>query len=61
MKTQRITQAMKKYNVYVNNKLVKIYKYQIQAVIYCFLNGYVTSGRGLYFLNPKVEIKITNK
>ena len=52
---------MKIYNVYVNNKLVKIYKYQIQAVIYCFLNGYVTSGRGLYFLNPKVEIKIRSK
>lgn len=52
---------MKKYNVYVNNKLVKIYKYQIQAVIYCFLKGYVSTGRGLYFLNPKVEIKITNK
>lgn len=52
---------MKIYNVYVNNKLVKIYKYQIQAVIYCFLNGYVTSGRGLYFLNPKVEIKINKE
>ena len=52
---------MKIYNVYVNNKLVKIYKYQIQAVIYCFLKGYVSTGRGLYFLNPKVEIKITNK
>ncbi len=49
------------YNVYVNNELKKSYKYKIQAVTYCFLNGYVTSGRGLYFLNPKVEIKINKE
>lgn len=45
------------YKVYINNNIVKTYKYQIQAVTYCFLNGYVTTGRGLYFFNPKVQIR----
>ena len=48
------------YQVWVGDKelmgLVKTYPYKIQAITYCFLNGYVTSGRGWYFLNEKVKI-----
>lgn len=32
------------YNVIVNNTIVKTYPYKIQAIIYCFLKGYVYSG-----------------
>lgn len=45
------------YQVIANNQLVKTYPFKLQAIIYCFLNGYVTSGRGWYFLNEKVKIK----
>ena len=44
------------YLVKVNDKTVKEYKFKIQAITYCFLNGYVSSGRGYYFLNPLVKI-----
>ena len=46
-----------KYIVYVKGFAEKEYKYKIQAIIYCFLNGYVSSGRGLYFLHPDVRIE----
>lgn len=45
------------YQVLVNNTVVKAYPYKTQAVTYCFLNGYVSSGYDWYFLNPKVEIR----
>lgn len=45
------------YQVVVNNTTVKTYPFKIQAIVYCFMNGYVTSGRGWYFLNQKVYIK----
>lgn len=32
------------YKVIVNGKTVKEYPFKIQAVIYCFLNGYVYEG-----------------
>lgn len=44
------------YQVVVNNKVVKTYPFKIQAIIYCFMNGYVTSGRGWYFLDDSVKI-----
>lgn len=44
------------YQVVVNNKVVKTYPFKIQAIIYCFMNGYVTSGRGWYFLDDRVKI-----
>lgn len=44
------------YLVKVNDKTVKEYKFKTQAIIYCFLSGYVSSGRGYYFLNPLVKI-----
>ena len=48
------------YEVWVLGKdlkgLVKRYPFKIQAIIYCFLNGYVSSGKGWYFLNSNVEI-----
>ena len=44
------------YRIYVNDILVKEYPYELQATIYCFINGYITTGRGWYFLNPHVEI-----
>jgi hypothetical protein len=44
------------YQVKVRDEVVKTYPFKLQAIIYCFLNGYVTSGRGWYFLNPYVKI-----
>lgn len=45
------------YQVIVRDTVVKKYPFKLQAVIYCFLNGYVASGYGWYFLNPDVKIK----
>ena len=44
------------YLVKVNDKTAKKYKFKTQAIIYCFLNGYISFGRGYYFLNPLVKI-----
>lgn len=44
------------YQVTVNNTVVKTYPFKIQAIIYCILSGYVTSGRRWYFLNERVKI-----
>lgn len=55
------------YCVLVNDKVVKTYKYRIQAIIYCLLKGYVYSGTsewsGKYhsFLDPKVKIRERNR
>lgn len=35
-----------KYQVIVNNKIIKEYPYRIQAVIWCFLKGYGYQGKG---------------
>lgn len=48
---------MKTYQVFVNDTLVKTYAHKIQAIMYCFLKGYVNSGRGWYFLDDRVQIK----
>ena len=54
---------MTKYNVYVNNTLVKSYPFKIQAIIYCYMNGYVSEGghdfnNGRYiFLDERVKIR----
>lgn len=51
------------YNIYVNNQLVKSYKYEIQAVTYCFMKGYISSGGydfyngWYYFLDERVKIE----
>lgn len=51
------------YNVYVNNTLVKSYPFRIQAVIYCYMNGYVYEGgydfdnRWYRVLDPRVKIR----
>ena len=50
------------YNVYVNNTKVKSYPFKIQAVIYCYMKGYVWEGgcvfdNGWYiFLDEKVRV-----
>lgn len=45
------------FEVYVNDTLVKSYPYKTQAIVYCFMNGYVNTGRGWYFLDDRVKIK----
>ena len=45
------------YKVYINGVLVKKYPYEIQALIYCYMNGYVYTGGGWYFLDDRVRIK----
>ena len=55
------------FEIYVNNIKVKTYPFKIQAIIYCFLNGYITTSTGdfkdkqWYFLNPKVKINSVKK
>ena len=52
------------YEVYVNNRKVKEYPFKLQAITYCFMNGYIACGSGdfgihkrYYFMNPKVKIR----
>lgn len=55
------------YEVYVNNKLVKSYKFKIQAVVYCYMNGYVYEGghdfddNWIVTLDPRAEIRKVEK
>lgn len=35
----------------------KSYSFKLQAIIWCVLNGYVSLGRGRYFLDPNIKIK----
>ena len=50
------------YQVILNNNVIKSYPYKIQAVIWCFLNGYVYSGgydfdnKRYYFLDDSIKI-----
>lgn len=58
--------VMKNYEIWLTSSngdsksLVKRYPFEIQAVIWCFINKFVNSGRGYYFLDPRVEIKEVN-
>jgi hypothetical protein len=54
-----------KYKIYVGNTLVKEYRYWLQAITYCLMNGYIYSGSGtdkwnfgynVISLHPKVKI-----
>lgn len=51
------------WKVMVNNKLVKSYPHEAQAVMYCFMNGYIYSGgydfdnNWYYFLDDRVQVK----
>lgn len=54
---------MSKYQVIINDDVIKEYPYKIQAYTYCILNGYVTTGydewngfKRLVFLDDKVKI-----
>lgn len=58
--------AMKNYEIWLTSSngdsksLVKRYPFEIQAVIWCFMNKFINSGSGYYFLDPRVEIKEVN-
>lgn len=52
------------YQVIVNNTVVKEYPHKWQAVMYCYLNGYVYSGlnewnnfKGIVCLDDRVKIE----
>lgn len=45
------------YEVYLHRKLVKTYKYRLQAVIWCMMHGHVGQGRGYKWLKGDVEIR----
>lgn len=51
------------YKVILNNNIVKSYPYKIQAIVWCFLNGYVYSGgydfdnKRYYFLDDSIKIE----
>ena len=42
--------------ILVDGEVVKEYIYELQAITYCFMNGYISRGRGYYFLNTRVKI-----
>ena len=50
------------YSVYVNNTKVKSYPFKIQAIIYCYMHGYVNSGgydmdnNWYYFYDDRVKV-----
>ena len=48
------------WQIIIDNEIIKEYKYEAQAITYCFLNGYIYSGRGWYFLDQKVTVKHAN-
>ena len=58
--------VMKNYEIWLTSSngdsksLVKRYPFEIQAVIWCFMNKFINSGSGYYFLDPRVEIKEVN-
>lgn len=45
------------YKVLVRNTVVKEYPTELQALIYCFMHGYVSTGHGWYFLDDRVKIE----
>ena len=51
------------YSVYINDVKVKSYPFKIQAVVYCYMNGYVYEGghdfddNWIVTLDPRVEIR----
>lgn len=54
--------CMSKYEIWITSKdgqkrLFKSYSHKSQAVIWCFLNNFVSSGRGCYFLDERIEIR----
>ena len=40
-----------KYQIIVNNKIVKEYPHKLQAVIWCILKGYGYSGKGHHWIS----------
>lgn len=48
-----------KYHVIVNGKRIKKYDYELQALTYCLLNGYINTGKGFNFLDDRVKIEVT--
>lgn len=51
---------MSKYEIWITSKdgkkrLFKSYPHKLQAVIWCFLNNFVSSGRGCYFLDENID------
>ena len=50
------------YNIYVNDTKVKSYPFKIQAMVYCFMNGYISEGGRdfdngwYYFMDKRVKV-----
>lgn len=55
--------VMKNYEIWLTSSngdsksLVKRYPFKIQAIVWCFMNKFINSGSGYYFLDSRVEIK----
>lgn len=45
------------YDIFINDKLIKSYRYHLQCTIWCFGRGLVYTGRGYTWLDPTVTIK----
>ena len=46
------------YEIWYNDKtLLKTYPIKFQAIIWLFMNGFVSSGKRMYFLDPCIKIK----
>lgn len=45
------------YEIWHHNKILKTYYFKIQAIIWCYLNGFVNYGRNEYWLDENIKIK----
>lgn len=51
------------YEILLNNVKVKTYEYELQAITWCFMNGFIASGgydfdnNKYYFLNPNIKVR----
>ena len=56
MKNQDKKSKNKQYLVFIDNVLVKIYEYKLQAYTYLMIKGFIYHGKGNYFINKKAKI-----
>ena len=49
------------YQIQFRDNIIKTYPFKIQAIIWCYLHGFVSTGRKYTFLDDKIEIVEVNK
>ena len=52
---------IKWYSIYFNNTFIKQYPTKLQCIIYCIINKQAYQGKGLTWLDSKINIKLEEK